>query len=125
MAIDFLIAIVTAILLLLEWFRRSRVARIILALGASVFILMHRDLGPSARWALATKDRVTVRWDRQLPEYVSGVLTMKREAEFYISDLTWPVLLLAWLGVSPMLPAIGRRPSADLPALNHEDEPWT
>ena len=100
----------TIVLLAIEWIARSRVARVLLAIGAAALVLPSiNDLGPSARRALVTKERVTGRWDGVLPEYVSGVRTMKREAEGQTRELTWPVLVLVWLGVSPILPSIGRR----------------
>jgi hypothetical protein len=109
-AINVVFITTTILLLLIEWIARSRVARVLLAVGAAALILPSiNDLGPSARRALVTKDRVTGRWDGVLPEYVSGVRTMKREAEGQTRELTWPVIVLVWLGVSPILPAIGRR----------------
>jgi hypothetical protein len=109
-AINVVLITTATLLLLIEWIARSRVARVVLGVGAAALVLPSiYDLGPSARRALATKDRVTVRWNRQVPDYVSGVLTMKREAELQTRDLAWPVIVLVWLSVSPVLPGIGRR----------------
>jgi hypothetical protein len=109
-AISVVLITTTILLLLIEWIARSRVARVLLAVGAVVLVLPSmNDLGPAARRALATKDRVKGRWDGTAPEYVSGVRTMKREAERQTRDLTWPIIVLAWLSVSPILPGIGRR----------------
>jgi hypothetical protein len=109
-AISIVLITITILLLLIEWFTRSRAARILLAIGAAALVLPSlNDLGPSARWALATKDPVTVRGDWKRPEYVSGVRTMKREAERQIEDLIWPMMVLVWLSISPILPPLGRR----------------
>ena len=109
-AISVLLITITILLLLIEWITRSRVARVVLAVGALVLVLPSlNDLGPSARRALVTKGRVTGRWDGTVSEYVSGVRTMKREAERQTRDLIWPVIVLAWLSLSPILPGIGRR----------------
>jgi hypothetical protein len=109
---DLLLALVTLLLLGAEWRWRLGFLRLLVAGGAAVLILASRDLGPPARRTIGTTARVTRRWDRDLNPYVSGVLTMKREAEADLSHLSGPVAVLVWLSVSPLLPPVGRRPGS-------------
>ena len=108
---DWLLAIVTLLLLGAEWRWRLGLLRLFVSLGAALLIFAARDLGPASRRALGTKAPVATLGGEGVTPYASGVLTMKREAETGLGILVGPVTVLLWLSLSPLLPPVGRRPA--------------
>ena len=95
---------VVGIALLVWEYRSNSSALRLLATGlAATFVLLHLDLGPVVRGALASDQPVTTIGDTTVNPYASGVLTMKRYGEGYLQGLWFPTAMLVWLAVSPVL----------------------
>jgi len=107
---DWLLGVITLLLLAAEWRWRLGLLRLIVSLGAAFLIFAARDLGPATRRALEAKAPIATLSGRATTPYASGVLTMKREAEAGLGVLVGPATVLLWLSLSPLLPPVGRRP---------------
>jgi hypothetical protein len=104
--------LLAGLFLVLEWVKRSALARIAaLVLALIVLPLTYPVATPAYRRAIATKDRV-VEWGSPsgrfpINDYVSGVLTMNRELRTALDpmyDRLWlGTGILVWLAISPLL----------------------
>jgi hypothetical protein len=120
--ISTVVILLLGLLLVLEWVKRSALARVAaLVLALLVLPLIQPVSTPAYRRAVATQDRV-VEWGPPsgrfpVSEYVSGVLTMNREVRKeldHLYDRLWlGTSVLVWLAISPLF----RRPRnlAELP----------
>lgn len=104
-----LVALVVMLIGLEMWWghRFLKLVRIALILILSFILLSGTtDLGPAARRALDRPQRVEIgpEGHKELaPEYASGVIVMKREAEEGLNDTVVPTAALALLALAPVL----------------------
>jgi hypothetical protein len=111
----------TPILLVLEWWRKSVLARLG-AVVASLVLLFFAEPAPGIEFrrvsTLPPDERITT-WatGRPMPDYVSGVATGLREADAQIEggrrDRQIAVGILVWLIVSPLIRSALRTYSAE------------
>lgn len=114
MNVTLLVALVFAVLLVLEWRYRLRSVRLGTALFALVVLsFAHPLTRRAARKALLAppEERVTQLRGSPVPEYVSGVLTMEEffadEAEMESDARLLAIGVLFWLACSPALRRAG------------------
>lgn len=82
--------------------------RVILVVAMLVFIELGLGLTPATRRVIASPKRVTAPAPPSQPavlasEYVSGVLEMKRAALEDLGRVVFPLYVLAWLAISPVI----------------------
>lgn len=105
---DLLLAVLVVALVGLEiWWghRRLAVARVLTSLVLFIMLFGTADLGPAARRALERPQRIEVGpegYKELAPEYASGVLVMKREAERVLHGTIVPAAALALLAMVPV-----------------------
>jgi hypothetical protein len=110
-------------LLVIDWLRRSRIARIVALLGALVQLWWAQSFPhPVARDLVNLPPNERVRTWRSgdttpVPDYVSGVLTMEQAMERSIDGKSYDRLMglstLLWLGLTPVM---GKRSEGNVPS---------
>jgi hypothetical protein len=105
------VSIGLVLLVCIEWFRRSHLARILAVLMAAVLLWFSQPLPRRAArtiHGIPPEQRVTKWSDRDVDDYTSGVLTMERamgrDIELGSRDRSLAVAVLVWLAISPMIP---------------------
>jgi hypothetical protein len=99
-------AVVVALVVLEIWWRHRILApaRVIAALVLFAIVAKTPDLGPAVRRALEQPQRIETGPEGHktvAPEYASGVLAMKREAEQAFDGAIFPAAALAVLAMAP------------------------
>lgn len=88
--------------------------RVLLVIVAALELQFATGLGPAYRRAVAPPRRVmmpgpTSQPERLASDYLSGVLVMRQEAKRDLSDINFPLGILVWLVIYPVvLPVLSR-----------------